>query len=114
MMSEEDSVIDGVGRAQAPRPVANVGETPGRTAAVATNSRAGETAAGAAVQAPATSNLARIASELAASPPVDTARVDALRTAIASGAYRPDPAKIAEKMIALESLGPAAGPAAKD
>ena len=106
-MSEEDSVIDGVGRAQAPRPVANVGEAAGRTAAAVPAGRGVDTpVAGAAAQAPAITNLARIAGDLAASPPVDAARVDALRTAIASGSYRPDPARIAEKMMALESPGP--------
>jgi flagellar biosynthesis anti-sigma factor FlgM len=38
---------------------------------------------------------------MAASPPVDTARVEALRLAIAAGTYKPDPEAIAAKMIAL-------------
>ncbi|MBC7521333.1 MAG: flagellar biosynthesis anti-sigma factor FlgM [Sandarakinorhabdus sp.] len=100
-------MIDGMGRAQAPRPVANFGETACRTGAAVPAGRVADTpAAGAAAQGPAISNLARIAGELAASPPVDAARVDALRTAIASGSYRPDPMRIAEKMMALESPGP--------
>lgn len=108
MMSEEDSVIDGVGRAQAPRPVTGVGEAAARPAAVGAGARPDEAAAAKfAAQEPATSNLARIARDLAASPPVDTARVEALRMAIASGDYRPDPARIAEKMMALESPAPA-------
>ena len=100
MMSEEDSVIDGIGRAQAPRAVAAAGDTAAaRTAGAA---RAGDAVALAA-QGPAVSNMARIASELAASPPVDIARVAALRTAIASGEYKPDPERIAAAMIALET-----------
>ena len=39
---------------------------------------------------------------MAAQPPVDTARVAALRAAIAAGNYRPDPQAIAARMIALE------------
>ena len=101
MMSEEDSVIDGVGRAQAPRPVAAVGDT----AASVKTAGTGRTvdAAAVAAQAPAVSNLGRIAKELAASPPVDAARVATLRTAIASGDYQPDPDRIAAAMIALET-----------
>jgi negative regulator of flagellin synthesis FlgM len=107
MMIEEDGMIDGIGRVGAPRPVAAATEAVLRGAG-----RAGEplpAAASGAAQAPATSNLARIAKDLAASPPVDTAKVETLRNAIASGAYRPDPAKIAERMMALEAPAPKAG-----
>ena len=48
------------------------------------------------------SHTAVAARALAASPPVDTARVDALKSAIADGTYRADPAAIAGKMIALD------------
>lgn len=99
MMSEEDIVIDGVGRAQPPRPVAVAGEAVARAPAAA---RSGD--AGAVVpQEAAVSNLTRLARELAASPPVDGARVEALRLAIASGDYKPDPDRIAAAMIALET-----------
>jgi negative regulator of flagellin synthesis FlgM len=40
--------------------------------------------------------------ELAAAPPVDSARVAELKMKIASGAYRPDPERIASAMIASE------------
>lgn len=99
-------MIDGVGRAGAPRPVAAAGEAVMRSA-VRAGDAAGVGAASAAgvasAQAPAVSNLGRIAKDLAASPPVDAAKVEILRNAIASGAYRPDPAKIAERMMALET-----------
>lgn len=103
MMSEEDSVIDGVGRAPPPRAVAATGDAAVKPAVKpAGTGRAGE-AASVAAQAPAVSNLGRIAKELAASPPVDAARVEALRTAIASGNYKPDADRIAAAMIALET-----------
>ena len=43
-----------------------------------------------------------IVREMAASPPVDTARVEALRLAIGNGSYKPDPQAIAAKMVSLE------------
>lgn len=44
--------------------------------------------------------LIRLASDLAAQPaPVDTARIAALRSAIAEGRYTVDPAKIAGSML---------------
>ncbi len=48
------------------------------------------------------SDTAQAAKALAASPPVDTARVDALRSAIAEGRYPVDPDAVAAKMIALD------------
>jgi negative regulator of flagellin synthesis FlgM len=100
MMSEEDSVIDGVGRPQGPRPVA--ASTEARPSVAAEAARTGEVA-NAAPQEAAVSSLARISKELAAAPPVDTARVETLRLAIASGDYKPDPERIAAAMIALET-----------
>ena len=97
-MSEEDSVIDGIGRAAPPR-VAAQAEPQG----VAGEASA-RPAAAKAPQEPATSSLARIAKELAKAPPVDSAKVDRLRTAIVSGDYKPDPARIAAAMIAQETL----------
>jgi negative regulator of flagellin synthesis FlgM len=46
---------------------------------------------------PALKGLVR---DLASRPPVDTARVDALRTALGSGTYRLDPERVADAMIA--------------
>lgn len=43
-----------------------------------------------------------VQADLAARPPVDSARVEWLRTAIASGQYPLDPAAIADAMIAQE------------
>jgi len=40
--------------------------------------------------------------EMAAVPPIDAARVEALRSAIVAGTYRADPDAIAARMIALE------------
>lgn len=101
-MSEEDGMIDGVGRAGAPRAVAEV-----VTRAAGRVGDAAPVTSGAA-QAPATSNLGRITKDLAASPPVDAGKVELLRNAIASGNYRADPAKIAERMMTLEAASPKA------
>lgn len=50
--------------------------------------------------APPSAGLIRLAAELASQPaPIDSARVMALRGAIAEGRYTPAPAKIAEAMI---------------
>lgn len=103
MKSKEDMVIDGLGRAPPPRAVAATADAAARaTAAVGATGKAGDVAA-VAPQEPAASNLARIAAELAAEAPVDTAKVAALRLAIASGDYTPDPDRIAAAMIALET-----------
>ena len=100
MRHEEDSVIDGIGKSPLPRPVSGADGAGGRIAVPRMTANAG------AVQAPATSSLGRIARDLAALPPVDAARVETLRQAIASGAYRIDPDRIAERMIALETPSP--------
>ena len=52
------------------------------------------------------SGTAVAARALAQSPPVDAGKVAALRAAIASGSYAIDPAKIAEKMVALDLPAP--------
>lgn len=44
-----------------------------------------------------------IAHRLAAGPPVDTARVEALRRGIADGSYRIAPAAIADRMMAARA-----------
>ncbi len=90
-------MIDGVFRGQPLRPP-QLGAAGGATpAAAVTPTPAGTTAAA------ETSGLSRIARDLAASPPVDSAKVDRLRTAIAAGTYRADPDAIAAKMLALET-----------
>lgn len=54
-------------------------------------------------KAAVSAQISGIARELAASPPVDAARVAALRSAIAGGSYKPDPDRIAAAMIRLET-----------
>ncbi len=100
-------MIDGIGRMQplvaaaadaAPKaPPGPVGATAGT----------GGTPPGV-LQPGADSSLSRIAAELAASPPVDSGKVERLRMAIADGSYKPDPMAIAGAMLALETV-----PAAK-
>jgi flagellar biosynthesis anti-sigma factor FlgM len=41
--------------------------------------------------------------DMAASPPVDTAKIDRLRTEISGGAFKPNPDAIAGAMIAQET-----------
>ncbi len=104
MNDEEDRVIDGVNRYGGPLSVAaDAADAAGRTGPAPRAGSAPAARAAAMPQAPAPSNLARIARDLAAAPPVDSAKVERLRAAIISGDYRPDPAKIAERMVALES-----------
>jgi negative regulator of flagellin synthesis FlgM len=111
MASEEPQVIDSVGKAQPPRPASAVGEALSRGtrplgAAVAVAQASSVKPSD--FQGPASSALAQAAKDMAASPPVDTARVDELKVAIASGEYRPDPMAIAAKMVVLESVPPKA------
>jgi negative regulator of flagellin synthesis FlgM len=54
------------------------------------------------VAAPARAARSPIVRQLAASPPVDTARVEQLRAEIAGGRYRIDPDAIAAAMLRLE------------
>lgn len=54
------------------------------------------------VAAAAGSTLAATVRDLAAAPPVDTAKVDRVRSALALGTYAIDPATIADRMIALD------------
>jgi negative regulator of flagellin synthesis FlgM len=102
MASEEPLVIDSVGKAQPPRAPNAVGEALSR--GTRPLGEAGAVAVASAVQGPASSSLAQVAKDLAASPPVDTAKVERLRAAITSGAYRADPVAIATRMMALESV----------
>jgi negative regulator of flagellin synthesis FlgM len=46
---------------------------------------------------------------LALDPGVDQARVDAIRDALSEGAYRPDPARIADGLLAQEQMLTAGG-----
>ena len=48
------------------------------------------------------SNAALAARAMAAAPPVDTAKIESIRAAIAAGTYAVDPERIAEKMLALD------------
>jgi negative regulator of flagellin synthesis FlgM len=41
-------------------------------------------------------------SKLAASPPVDAAKVAALKAAITAGSYKPDPVAIADRMVDID------------
>ena len=81
-------MIDGVGRGAPPRMM--VAGDAGARAPVAE-----------AVARPMPAKFGGIVREMAASAPVDGARVAALRTAIASGSYRPDPEAIAARMLAF-------------
>ena len=74
-------------------------------AATAPAERGAPAAASAPAAAPraVAANVGRWVRDMAAAPPVDTARVEALRQAVAAGSYQPDPEAIAAKMIALEA-----------
>ena len=50
----------------------------------------------------ALSDTARAAKALAASPPVDSAKVATVKAALASGSYALDPNAVADRMIALD------------
>jgi negative regulator of flagellin synthesis FlgM len=54
------------------------------------------------------SSLPMDVSNLAASPPVDAAKVAALKSAIQSGTYKPDPDAIAARMVEID-LAPTSG-----
>lgn len=57
----------------------------------------------------ALSSLPIDVSLLAASPPVDAAKVAALKAVISAGSYKPDPDTIADRMIATDLTPRAAG-----
>lgn len=108
MGNEDEKMIDGIGRGQAPRAVTPVGEAAVKAAGADGALRtvaATEVAAGSAetAQAERFRNLGGLARELAVSPPVDGRKVAMLRAAIAQGSYRPDSEQIAARMLALES-----------
>jgi negative regulator of flagellin synthesis FlgM len=87
-------MIDGMGRAALQRLAVFGNDAPGRTVTAAP-AAAAPRAAG--------SKAGQLVREMAASPPVDSARVGALRQAIAAGTYRPDPQAIASAMLRLEA-----------
>ena len=90
-------MIDGIGRSGPQRPPVTAGDT----VAKANDLRANMQVRSPKAMVPA--QISGIARDLAASPPVDAARVTALRSAIAGGTYKPDPDRIAAAMIRLET-----------
>jgi flagellar biosynthesis anti-sigma factor FlgM len=77
---------------------------PGSARSAAT--RASPTVASARAADPlALSPTAHAARDLAAAPPVDTAKVTTLKGQIAAGTYVVDPSRIADAMIALDLPG---------
>lgn len=99
-------MIDGLGRAGLQRLAVFGNDAPGRAVGRAVDSASGRTVAGtqetAAPRAGA-GKAGQLVREMAASPPVDSARVGALRQAIAAGSYKPDPQAIAAAMMRLEA-----------
>jgi negative regulator of flagellin synthesis FlgM len=95
-------MIEGLGRMQPVGPAVTETQT-------GTQARGGEAVkAGAGVPKEARAadlSMGRMASEMAAAPPVDMARVAALREAIAEGRYKADPEAIAGAMIAQAGEG---------
>lgn len=89
-------MIDGIGRGTPPRPTIVPGDAVARTGI----GRLTPNALTPTTRAPGAGG--GIVRELAASPPVDTAKVEALRLAIKGGSYKPDPRAIAAKMISFE------------
>lgn len=87
-------MIDGIGRNQPPQFASAANGSLGGPAngPAALNSKRNS------VQMPELSGVAR---EFATAPPVDTARVSALRLAIGNGSYAVDPEAVAARMIAF-------------
>ena len=100
--ARENGMIDGLGRASPPR-LALTGNEAAARASVAPSATPRTATTGAATTSAATTSAGQVVRDMAASAPVDTARVAALRLAIAAGSYKPDPQAIAAKMIALEA-----------
>jgi negative regulator of flagellin synthesis FlgM len=91
-------MIDGVGRMQPVVPA--TAETTGRKAdapALRGGMALGRMPAG--IEKPADVSLQRMGAAMAASPPVDTAKVAALRAAMVAGSYRLDPMAVADAML---------------
>ncbi len=90
MMSKEEQVIEGISSRHALLPAATTGDpAPVRVGEPKAATSTVSVGAGQALPRPLTGT----------EPPVDTAKVAALRQAIASGAYKPDPVAIAEQII---------------
>ena len=89
-------MIDGLGRG-APLRLTLAGNAPAERAAPAA------AATPAAAPRVVSAHAGQWVRDMAASPPIDSARVEALRLAIAAGSYKPDPEAIAARMIALEA-----------
>ena len=93
-------MIDGIGRGAPARAAVPISTGTGpRTPADA------ETAAPATGKAAPAPQFGTLVREMAASAPVDTARVAALRSAIASGSYAIDPDAIAARLLAFDGGG---------
>jgi negative regulator of flagellin synthesis FlgM len=94
--------IDGVGAGIAPP--ARLATEPAGTRAPASGGApvAAPVAADSARLTGEAAELAQLQQELAQNPAMDLAKVDAVRSAIESGAYRIDPQAIASRMIQLE------------
>jgi negative regulator of flagellin synthesis FlgM len=99
-------MIDGLGKGAIPRlptidadngQLGGLRGTPRGTAAA----EAGKAVAGTSARPAAVTGKALVR-DMAASPPVNSAKVEALRNAIAAGTYKADPDAIAAKMIVLE------------
>lgn len=89
-------MIDGVGKSGSNRiDVARGAEQGGRVAAIGDKP----------LRAPSASVESAVFEQVSAGAPVDTAKVAAVRAAIADGRYAIDPRAIAEKMIALDLSG---------
>jgi negative regulator of flagellin synthesis FlgM len=96
-IERNSSMIDGIGRMTPLTPaLPEAGARGKEDTARPRSERAGQTAA--------TLSLPQLSAEMAASPPVDTARVASLREAIRIGSYRVDPAAIAQAIMAQGGL----------
>lgn len=58
-----------------------------------------------------TPELRQLARELGQEPPVDLAKINRIRAQLEAGTYRADPQTIAERLLELDALLPAATPA---
>ncbi|MFN3944662.1 MAG: flagellar biosynthesis anti-sigma factor FlgM [Allosphingosinicella sp.] len=88
-------MIDGVGKSAATGRVEISRASVERNAPVA---RTGDAVEGGKARGPSSA----VADLVSSGPPVDAAKVAAIKAAIASGNYPVDPDKIAERMIALD------------